>query len=319
LTQGDLEIMAITYISEVPNPVVRPGMGPGVLFNRDPTRALYIGTSGSIVAGNLNSGSILDPLTSLYVDGDKDIWVAAPVGTTPDNAIPVDYIHYGRSQHYTSPAILSGPINDLTTNTGNVNATLALINTTLTDIQDILNNLTPGGGGGTGPPGPPGPAGPVGPAGPPGPAGPGNLTGWVGGTDYTGSGAAFSTTNGTFNVVGSFTVNLTVPDCRYLVACSFTGTVTWNAATALYFRYGIGWNSTSVIQPNVMESFSVAQSGGSSTSIFGSGLLAVSNVMPAGSLTINVIGIPVGFVTTTATVSAGGGRIDVFRMEVQTP
>lgn len=99
--------MSVTWIGERPNPIVRAGMGPGILYNRDSSRVLYIGSDSSILEGNLNSASILDPQTSIYVGGDTDIWVCAPVGTDPNNPVAVDFIHSGRSEHFVSPNVLT--------------------------------------------------------------------------------------------------------------------------------------------------------------------------------------------------------------------
>lgn len=105
--------MPIVWINEKPLPIVRAGDGPGILYNRDTTRPLYIGNDSSIVHGNVNSASILDPLASLFVEGDVDVWMSAPVGTLPDNAVPLDFIHSGRSQHFPSASVLSEPLNAL--------------------------------------------------------------------------------------------------------------------------------------------------------------------------------------------------------------
>lgn len=135
--------MSIILVSERPNPVVRAGDGPGILYNRDPAVPLYIGSDTSIVNGNLNSASILDPLSSIFVGGDTDIWACAPVGTTPDNAIAVDFIHSGRSQHYTSPSVLTETINGIPETIGTSVGTNLL--PVLNQILQAISNLSSGG------------------------------------------------------------------------------------------------------------------------------------------------------------------------------
>lgn len=132
--------MAIVWINEKPLPIVRAGDGPGILYNRDPQRPLYIGNDSSIVHGNVNSASILDPLASIFVEGDVDVWMCAPVGTIPDNAIPLDFIHTGRSQHFPSASVLSQPLNDIL-DMGGINSESN--NALLQQILEAIQALTP--------------------------------------------------------------------------------------------------------------------------------------------------------------------------------
>lgn len=129
--------MSITYLNERPTIIVKSGMGPGILYNRDPKRPVFIGRDGSIVYGNENSGSILDPLASLYVGGDTDIFAVAPMGTTPDNAVPVDFIHAGRSQYHQSATILSEPINQVATGITGLGELTAEMQQLLTDLSTM--------------------------------------------------------------------------------------------------------------------------------------------------------------------------------------
>lgn len=128
--------MSILYVSDIPQPVVRAGMGPGVLYNRDPVRMIYLGRDSSIIGDNDNVISILDPLSSLYVGGDVDIWMCAPTGTTVADPVPVDFIHSGRSQHYTSPGILSAALD----------AQLQQLLIAVGHLQQIETNTAGGGG-----------------------------------------------------------------------------------------------------------------------------------------------------------------------------
>lgn len=138
--------MAIVWINEKPLPIVRAGDGPGILYNRDTTRPLYIGNDSSIVHGNVNSASILDPLASIFVEGDVDVWMSAPVGTLPDNAIPLDFIHTGRSQHFPSASVLSQPLQDILAGQGGPNPSNdALLQQILEAIQAIQPAPPPSG------------------------------------------------------------------------------------------------------------------------------------------------------------------------------
>lgn len=144
--------MSIVFVNERPNPIVRAGDGPGILFNRSSTLPLYIGSDSSIVNGNYNSASILDPMSSVFIGGDVDIWACAPVGTSVDNAIPVDYIHSGRSQHYTSPVVLKETINGIPDTIGTSVGTnlLPVLQEILTAIQALSTGSESGGGSGNG-------------------------------------------------------------------------------------------------------------------------------------------------------------------------
>lgn len=130
--------MSIVWINQAPLPIVRAGDGPGILYNRDTTRPLYIGSDSSIVHGNINSASILDPLASIFVEGDVDVWMSAPVGTTPNDAIALDFIHTGRSQHFPSASVLSQPLQDILAGQGGPNPSNdALLQQILEAIQAI--------------------------------------------------------------------------------------------------------------------------------------------------------------------------------------
>lgn len=135
--------MSVTYVNERPLPLIRSGDGPGTLFNRDTTRPVYIGSNSSILEGNFNSASILDPRASMHLEGGMEVWVCAPVGTTPDNAVAVDYISSGRSEHFVSPDVLAPQLQTISDNadaTGQ--AQLALLGQILQAIQNL--NIAPG-------------------------------------------------------------------------------------------------------------------------------------------------------------------------------
>lgn len=128
-------------IRNTPNPVIRAGMGAGVIYNRDPTRPIYIGRDDSVHASDTQS--ILDPLSSLYVGGDTDIWAVADPDVTAENPVSVDFIHSGRSQHHESPRVLSAHFDGLGTQ-------LTETNQLLNNLIECCKQLQPGNGGGNG-------------------------------------------------------------------------------------------------------------------------------------------------------------------------
>jgi hypothetical protein len=134
--------VSITLITEVPNPVIRSGMGGGVIYNRDTTRPVYIGTHGDIVGGNINKLSIIDPLTALYLPGDDDVWAMAPTGTDYNNPVPVDYVYAGRSQMHTSHSVLTAPLMSAANGLTDMNTALSTVNDQLSIISNLLSMLS---------------------------------------------------------------------------------------------------------------------------------------------------------------------------------
>jgi hypothetical protein len=120
-------------------------MGGGVIYNRDTTRPVYIGTHGDIVGGNINKLSIIDPLTALYLPGDDDVWAMAPTGTDYNNPVPVDYVYAGRSQMHTSHSVLTAPLTDAASGLTDMNTALGTVNDQLSIIAGLLQNLPSGG------------------------------------------------------------------------------------------------------------------------------------------------------------------------------
>lgn len=89
-----------------PVPIVNAGDGATLIVNRDLTNQVAYG-SGDIVGSNINAYSIIDPLGSIVVDGNNDVYVLALSGT------PTIDVVAGAAQWTASPAQVAQQINAL--------------------------------------------------------------------------------------------------------------------------------------------------------------------------------------------------------------
>src|SRR6516162_7844498 len=86
---GNVE-MVLTNLKATGPPirVVSEGDGVALIVNRDLTNPVIYGPDTSIANQNLNEYSIIDPLGSITVTGDQDVWVMAQTGQPTIDVVP---------------------------------------------------------------------------------------------------------------------------------------------------------------------------------------------------------------------------------------